>query len=315
MSRLTRPLLSVATACLSSTRVRRIALGTAVARRRSLVLLYHRIAPSGPGRSPVVPSLPEGLLRQQLAALGEIGELLPLPTMLQWSEPRRQVGFAITFDDDHPAHVEYALPVLRAMGVPATFFLSGRALHGLGPYWWELLEWHIATKGLERTRAQLDLRGRTPAELAAECEGNARSRHLLETMPADSLPRLDHGAIRTLAQADMSIGFHTLRHPVLTMVPERDLHHELLDGCRELASAVGREVNLLAYPHGKADSRIARTARAAGYHAAFRTGGRPIARNADPFLLGRWEPGALDADEFVAQVALRLNLPVGAPGG
>lgn len=315
MSRPGRSLLRIGTACLRSTRLRRVALRAATARRRALVLLYHRIGPSEFRPSAVVPSLPEGVFREQLEMLGEIGELLSLPTLLEWREPRQRVGFAITFDDDHPSHVEHALPVLQALGVPATFFLSGRALHGLGPYWWELLEWRIATEGLEGTRRHLRLQGRTPAELAAECEVNAGSRRILELMPVDVLPQLDDGAIRALAAADMSIGFHTLRHPVLTTVADGDLRHELLDGCRELASAVGREVSLLAYPHGRADSRIARAARAAAYHAAFRTGGRPIAPSADAFLLGRWEPGPLNTDEFVAQVALRLNLPVGAPAG
>ena len=306
-------MLSAASACLRSTRLRRVALGAAVARRRALVLLYHRIAPSESGPYSVIPALPDSIFRQQLQVLGEIGELRPLSAILQWSESPRKVGFAITFDDDHPTHVEYALPVLRALGVPATFFLSGRSLHGLRPYWWELLEWQIASEGLERTRRQLGLRGGTPAELAAECELNAPSRRILEMMSDPSLPRLEVSGIRALVEADMAIGFHTLRHPVLTMVPERDLQHELVEGRRELAGAAGTAVDLLAYPHGRADSRTARAARGAGYRAAFRTGGRPIAHRADHFLLGRWEPGPLDSDDFLAQVLLRLNLPVGAP--
>jgi peptidoglycan/xylan/chitin deacetylase (PgdA/CDA1 family) len=290
-------------------------LSAARVRRRSLVLLYHRVAaPESPPGS-IVPSVPGGLFRRQLQVLGEIGELLPLSALLRSSEPRRKVGFAITFDDDHPSHVEQALPVLRELGVPATFFLSGRALHGLGPYWWELLEWQIATEGLERTRRRLHLRGSTPAELAAECEIDAASRRLLEMLPSASIPQLDPAGLSMLAHAGMSIGFHTLRHPVLTMVPDQALHRELLDGRDELERAVRREVRLLAYPHGKADPRIARAARTAGYHGGFRTGGRPVSDSADPFLLGRWEPGALETDDFAAQAALRLNLPVGAPEG
>ena len=47
---------------------------------------------------------------------------------------------AVTFDDDLRSHVDYALPTLRQLGVPAAFFLSGRALHGQNVYWFQQLE-------------------------------------------------------------------------------------------------------------------------------------------------------------------------------
>src|SRR5262249_13333011 len=93
----------------------------AAARRgRALVLIYHRI---GERPSHVVPVITPDVLAEQLDALASVADLVPLGAL---TEPRRgdRLRVALTFDDDDPAHVEIALPILTRAGVPATFFLS-----------------------------------------------------------------------------------------------------------------------------------------------------------------------------------------------
>ena len=50
-------------------------------------------------------------------------------------------------------------PMLRELGVPAAFFLSGRALHGLGAYWFQHLEALLVAHGEPRAAALLGLPG------------------------------------------------------------------------------------------------------------------------------------------------------------
>ncbi len=296
--------------------LRRAAFRAASARGRALVLVYHRVSPAGAAPHEVVPSLRVTLLRRQLELLGDVGEIVPLAALLGPPAARRRVRFAVTFDDDDPSHAGHALSVLRMLGIPATFFLSGRSLHGLGPYWWVALEQAISAHGLQETRRRLGLPGDTPADLAAACErsgGAELAQRLADpgTVPDTSLPQA--GELRTLAQAGMTIGFHTLRHSVLTGLPDESLARAMREGRDELAAATGAPVDFLAYPHGQANRRVARAARAAGYRAAFRTGGRPVGPRSDAFFLGRWEPGALAPDEMLAHAALRLNYPPGVP--
>jgi peptidoglycan/xylan/chitin deacetylase (PgdA/CDA1 family) len=257
--------------------------------------------------------------------------------------------------------------VLEAMRVPATFFLSGRALHGLGPYWWSLLERSIRSRGLEATRRLLGLWAREttrrtastrksdmPADLAVALEGSPlveQLSRLLDTRPLDThpletspiethtietalpgavpmsaaapSPSLTHAQadappmpaedIHALASAGMTIGFHTLRHPVLTTLPLAAQEAALSEGRRELAAAAGTAVDLLAYPHGRADASTADAAQRAGFVAAFAAGGRPITARSDRFLLARWEPGDLQGDAFAAAVAARLLRPPTPP--
>jgi peptidoglycan/xylan/chitin deacetylase (PgdA/CDA1 family) len=307
------PIRGVVARVLRRASARRAALQVAAARGRGLVLVYHRLAPGGAAPHEVVPCVPCDLFQRHIELLGEMGDVVPLADLLEPPGSRRRVRFAISFDDDYASHHQYALPILRRVGAPATFFLSGRALHGLGPYWWEQLEQLIAERGVREAARLLGVDAATPARLAAACERPERSARLSVTPIARSAPALDGDAIRALADAGMTIGFHTLHHPVLTQLPDAALDAALRAGRAELAAAAGRSVELLAYPHGRADERVAERTRAAGYRAAFATGARPVGPRSDPFLLGRWEAGPLTDDEFLSHLALRLNYPLAVP--
>jgi peptidoglycan/xylan/chitin deacetylase (PgdA/CDA1 family) len=292
--------------------VRNTALTIAAVRGRVLALVYHRLAPTGAASHEVVPSLATDVFRRQLEILGNVGDIVPSDELLRAPEPTGRVRFVLTFDDDYPSHCELALPLLKQYGVGATFFLSGRSLCGLGAYWWMHLERMLAERGLEETCRALGVGGATPMEIAAVCERPDLSERIPALVAAREPAVLGPEAIRALADAGMPIGFHTLHHPVLTHVGDDDLTHSLLDGRDELAASIGRPVDLFAYPHGRADRRVARRTRAVGYRAAFATGGRPIGPASDAYLLGRWDAGARTDDEFLTHVVLRLSYPAGA---
>jgi hypothetical protein len=78
-------------------------------------------------------------------------------------------------------------------------------------------------------------------------------------------------------------------------------------GREEVGKAAGRQVDLFAYPHGKADVRTARATREAGYAAAWTGRPRAMRPGEDPHLLGRWEPGALGPEELLVRLSIRLN--------
>ena len=308
---------------LRTTAIRRAALTVAAARERALIILYHRVIPASlpdePAAGHIVPTVVTTLFRQHLEALSAIADFVPLseligPPAKASPATARRVRLALSFDDDDPAHARYALPILQTLGIPATFFVSGRALHGLSPPWWIRLEERIRRVGLDSTAAQLGVSARTAADLAAACEGTQLVEVIERTFPApEERSLLARDEIRLLTSAGMTVGFHTLDHPVLTQLPDAEVVRALHVGREALADAAGKPVDLFAYPHGSADLRIAGHVRAAGYRAAFQTGGRPIGRTSDPFLLGRWEAGPLSVQRLIAEVALRLSYPLGAP--
>jgi peptidoglycan/xylan/chitin deacetylase (PgdA/CDA1 family) len=298
-----------ATAILRHATTRRAALRIAALGSRSLVLVYHRIAPEGAAAHEIVRSLPSTLFRQHLDALSSLGEIVPLAQLLETPDSTERPRFAITFDDDDVGHVKNALPVLQAAEAPATFFLSGRALHDLPPYWWTVLEHSIRLKGLDHTCDALGLRrmgGRRPMDLAAAVEGTPLAAQITNLLPTPGEPAMGRPDIRRLVEAGMAVGFHTLDHPILTMLCEPDLDAAMIAGRRELAAAAGTAVDFLAYPHGRANAAVTLAAKRAPFVAAWATGGRPITHRSDRFVLGRWDPEALPVNDFVAAVAVRL---------
>ncbi len=276
-------------------------------RGRGLVLVYHRVDERG-GPEAVVPTVSPAVFRQQIEALVDVGRVVPLAELIRTRGRRGTVRFALTFDDDYASHVREVLPALQALSVPATFFLSGRALHGLGPYWWESLDELIRIHGLAEAARLIGVPpSGDAAALALACERDPPRQQLAKDAIEARAEHLGSGDIRALADAGMTIGFHTLHHPVLTRLPDPDVRRALTVGRWELEQAAGRRLRLFAYPHGKADGRTAGHARRAGYAAAFTGWPRPVGARDDVHALGRWEPGPLGGDAFLAKVAVRLN--------
>ena len=306
----------VATTLLRSATINRAVRALARFRRHRLVLVYHRLGPSAPSGCEIVPSVPVDLFRAQLQALGELYDLVTLDDILfedrsqgEAVSRRGRAAIAVTFDDDLPSHAEHALPVLRELGVPAAFFLSGRALHGLGPYWFQQLEALLVAHGERRAAALLHLSGRRAGEMVLACVANAhlrrRVRDLSAGLPAPRI--LERDAITALSTGGMTIGFHTVEHDVLPELRGNDLDHAVSRGREDLAIAAGAGVHYFAYPYGKADTRAAAAVCRAGFKAAFTGSPQPVRDGVDRHRLGRWEPGPLDIDELLVNVAVRLH--------
>ena len=83
----------------------------------------------------------------------------PAPGQVIRSGPPACRGVALTFDmcpvREGSGYDEGLVRMLIERHIPATFFLSGRSLHGLGPYWFESLERLLAERGLHDTRRLL----------------------------------------------------------------------------------------------------------------------------------------------------------------
>lgn len=314
----------VARTLLRSSTINRTLRALARIRGHRLVLLYHRIGPVAAAGCDIVPSVPVDVFRLQLQALGQVYDFVTLDELLEdGSRPKavtreRRPAVAVTFDDDLPSHSEHALPVLRELGVPAAFFLSGRALHGLGAYWFQQLEAVLIAYGERRAAALLHLPERNARELVAACETNADLRRLLSDVATElAVPGiLDRDGIAALAAGGMTIGFHTVAHDVLPELTDAALDDAVSRGREDLAAVAGAPVNYFAYPHGKADTRSAAAVRRARFNAAFTGFPQPVRGAGDPYRLGRWEPGPLGVDDLLVNTAVRLYRvgPAAMPG-
>jgi peptidoglycan/xylan/chitin deacetylase (PgdA/CDA1 family) len=87
---------------------------------------------------------------------------------------------------------------------------------------------------------------------------------------------MNAGQLRELLDVGMTLGAHTLSHPVLAMCSEESARHEITDSGAVIAQALGEPIPLFAFPFGGAGSvspRDITLARAAGYDCAFMNDG------------------------------------------
>jgi peptidoglycan/xylan/chitin deacetylase (PgdA/CDA1 family) len=289
-------------------------------RRAGVAVAYHGIDElTGDPARELVPPHGRHLFEAQLRHLATCYRVVPASELLSATAARRRgerFPVSITFDDDLASHRRLAMPVLRRLGVPATFFLSG-APHA---FWWENLQ-----SGVD---ARLPVAALLPAGVRSTlAAGGAPTIHDIATF-IDRLPPDERDAIAerlrdelgadagdaglreddvaALAAGGFEIGFHTLRHDRLPRLDEDALARAMTDGCDRLAEIADHVLRTIAYPHGDADDRVVAAARAAGYTTGFTTLPVPVLPGDDRLLLGRLEPSFVSAGRFAVRLVLTL---------
>lgn len=290
-------------------------------RRAGLALVYHRVGDAtGNPATQLVPPHGTALFdahMQHLRARYRVVKASDLRAAVARRRRGQRFPVAVTFDDDLWCHVAVAMPVLRRHEIPATFFLCGASLDKPHSFWWEVLDRMVEVRELEASWVERAVQrgGSLPEGAVAPIH---RLGHAIETMPPHERDRtLDElrslvteassvhlGAqeTETLARAGFEIGFHTLRHHRLSTLNDGELANALHEGRAELERVVAADLKILAYPHGRADARVAAAARDTGYLQAFTTVAQAVVPDDDPWLLGRYEPSFKSHGHFVREL-------------
>jgi peptidoglycan/xylan/chitin deacetylase (PgdA/CDA1 family) len=307
-------------------------LSPAGTRARLTVLIFHRVRPV---RDPLFPrELDADAFFERLSWLRAWCNVLPLEEavdgLARGTLPGRAA--AITFDDGYADNHDVALPILREMGLPATFFIATGFLDG-GRMWNDTVieairrtaqpALALGALGLgslelgcveaRRTAAMTvigALKHRPPAE---RDEAVARVADAAAVdLPADLMMSSDK--VRRLAAAGMGIGAHTITHPILASADDAMARREI-GGSREiLEGLVRRPVRLFAYPNGRpgADYRARHVAmvKETGFAAAFSTA-IGAATGADArFELPRFTPWGTSATHWGVRLARNCVAPI-----
>jgi peptidoglycan/xylan/chitin deacetylase (PgdA/CDA1 family) len=275
-----------------------------------VAIVYHAIGQQqGDHERELVPPRDRSLFRRELRYLRLKYRPVPAADFAAAVAARRRwerFPVCVTFDDDLSSHLEHALGPLQEETVPATFFLSGASLHGPRNFWWERLQ-RVFDRGVPFRRVT-DLLPPAAAERVNDDEPDIREiARIIRDLPPQDRDKLDAQllevagpdpaesglraeAVARLTGAGCAIGFHTRAHHTLVQITNRELEHALLDGRDELEALVKCPVDLIAYPHGGADQRVAEAASHAGFRAGFTGQRSAMTAAADPMLIGRFQP-------------------------
>ncbi len=221
----------------------------ALTRSKSFVVTFHGIAARRDDDLPaaVQPAFDAAELRAAIDWIGRRFDYLTPSELLQGE----RCGVLLTFDDGFANNATNALPVLEELGAPAVFFVA--AQHVRDPR-----DWLPATR--ETVRRHWDREDLVSDPIA---------RDLYDGMSREQLASCARHPLVT-------IGSHTVHHPLLTGCEDATLAAELEGSKALLEDWCGRGVDLFAYPAGDYDLRVARAVRAAGYRAAFAEDSREV---------------------------------------
>ena len=290
-------------------------------RKAGIALMYHSVDQrAGDPSRELVPPHEVGLFERQLRHVRRHYDVVPAERLQHAARARRRgrrFPVAITFDDDLACHERLALPVLRRLGLTATFFLCGASLDRPFSFSFERLQ---RAYDVDQSKAAALVTGRGSATELADLHSLgvaledmtpgerdlAAERLLAVAGPDPEDAGIRRPQVRALAEAGMTVGFHSLRHDPLTSLTDEQLATAMEAGRAALADAAGAPVDVIGYPHGRADERVGAAARAAGFRAGYTTRRVPVTPESDPLLLGRIGPSLRSVGALALEIPLTL---------
>jgi peptidoglycan/xylan/chitin deacetylase (PgdA/CDA1 family) len=242
------------------------------------ILMLHHVRPARSDRFQpnrlleVTPRYLERVVRRLRKSKVDLISLDELHRRLTAREfPRRFV--CITFDDGYRDNKEFAYPILKKYDAPFAIYVATSFADRVGELWWLALEAVIAQNeliglridgtdrwfearnvpekravydhiyawlrqlptedALRRLMRELTLRHRV--DMGAFCRDLCMDWHELSELAADPL---------------VTIGAHTVNHPILTKVDEKTVRAELENSRAVIEAALGVRPRHLAYPVG-----------------------------------------------------------------
>jgi peptidoglycan/xylan/chitin deacetylase (PgdA/CDA1 family) len=121
---------------------------------------------------------------------------------------------------------------------------------------------------------------------------------------------LSSSQLRELTAAGMSIGAHTVTHPILATLSSEEARREIAQGRDALESIIGRRVAHFAYPNGRPESDYdddsVDIVRELGFDSAVSTAWGAARSSTDRFQLPRFSPWDTTRGRFGLRMAGNL---------
>lgn len=211
----------------------------------------------------------------------------------------------VTFDDGYDDNYNVAYPILRELGVPATFFVSTGHIDSGLPYDYDwLVHMLLATVHPRITIPELAMDMPTsPKPAVRRClvahalrrlkmlDSSAQTALIARLAYDWRMPReqphpncqpMSWQQLREMHASGFEIGSHGVHHRMLAKLPQPELEVELRESKATLERELGAPASLIAYPVGgysAFDDRVIDATASAGYEAAcsYISGTNPLA--------------------------------------
>jgi len=285
------------------------------------VITYHGVLPAGYKSEDAFLDntlVTEESFRSQLRLLKKHYNVISPDEFMLWlrkSQELPEKAILLTCDDGLLNHLKVMLPILRQEKLKCLFFVTGSSLENTREMLWYVelylllmqaqpqdeplrvhgivvpkiaddagqrrLVWLSLLKVLSQRDAVARRSFLEDATVRFGLQSSWKMRYLDDPLLRDRLQLLRLPELKQLADAEMTIGAHTLSHPVLAAQSPELARAEIAECRKGLEQSLGREVRAIAYPFGDPASVGAREfklAEEAGYDCGFvNVGGVPDA--------------------------------------
>ena len=287
---------------------------------RLSILIFHRVLPKPDALLPGEPDAAAFEARMRwLASAFRVMPLIEATRRLHDGSLPANAA-CITFDDGYADNATTAAPILSDLRLTATFFVSTGFLDG-GRMWNDTVIESVrqcrggvlelsavgcgtwpCTDDVSRGAAIAGLLGQL--KYLPQAERQRKVDAIAEAAGLDDRSHLmmTRQQLRELRRHGMSVGAHTVTHPILTKLPLDEARNEIADGRRDLEETLGERVKVFAYPNGKPvrdyDESHVTMVRELGFDAAVSTERGVSDRDSDPYQLARFTPWDSNIDRF-----------------
>jgi peptidoglycan/xylan/chitin deacetylase (PgdA/CDA1 family) len=224
------------------------------------ILMYHNF--SGPGETNT-DAVSVSAARTQLAYLHRYFHVVPLARLveqLKFGGPLENHTVALTIDDGRRNCYEFFFPLLKEFGMPATFFVVSSFIRRDDWLWTDKVLWlseqpfsrsELAPDridGLFETLNQMrpELRNASIESIAVEMGAS------IPKEPPPKYAPCSWSELREMADSGLvEIGSHTVNHPILASLTDRESWQELTLSRAQIEEGLGGKVSCFCVPNGK----------------------------------------------------------------
>jgi len=190
----------------------------------------------------------------------------------------------ITFDDGWKQNLYNALPIIKELNIPVTFFITTGTLTGSGSFWWKRIEHYKDELKSYGTQNKYELYRLSEKKRKDIFEKLLKKDQIMLSRDAMTIDEVI--AISKLPQ--ITIGCHTVNHAIITNCTENEIKFEILESQKKLENLIHKTVDCFAYPNGKFNERGKKILKQNGFKIAATSENRLICKQDNELLIPRF---------------------------
>ena len=278
---------------------------------KSLVLIFHK-EEDGPLFEKIILALKA---RYSLVSAAELEALLMKKQM-----PENVCH--ISFDDGYKSFYTVVFPILKKHKIPVSLFVSPEIIISEKNYWFQEIKGYDERLLKDILASHLNILhtsiSRFPIKEIFKCLPASTIKNIINQYQQQTgcgNKTCENISIQQLKEIESSglvtIGAHTINHPVLANETEVDCQFEISESVSKLESILGHPVKYFAYPNGRPgfdfDEREIRYLKENNIALAFSTGLDHLSANTNPLSIPRMGFARMRLSPFNPLIYFRLN--------